>query len=74
MHLAYLVKHWKIIEEELKMYAINYKNYKGGINNLIIAIDDETGITATSTKSKEQAIKNLKRQLLKYERLNNIHK
>lgn len=56
------------------MYAINYKNYKGGINNLIIAIDDETGITATSTKSKEQAIKNLKRQLLKYERLNNIHK
>lgn len=56
------------------MYAITYENYKGGINNLIVAIDDETGITATSTKSKEQVIKNLKRLLLKYERLNNIHK
>lgn len=31
------------------MYTITYENYKGGINNLIVAIDDETGITATST-------------------------
>ncbi len=48
------------------MHTISYENYKGGVNNLIIVTDDETGITATSTKSKEQAIKNLKRQLRKF--------
>ena len=38
------------------MVYITFRNYKGGINNLIIASDSETGLTATSTKSKEAAI------------------
>lgn len=38
------------------MTYITYRNYKGGIDNLIVATDSETGLTATSTKSKEAAI------------------
>lgn len=41
------------------MTYIRTANYKGGINNLYIATDDKTGISATSTKSKEKAIVNL---------------
>lgn len=40
---------------------ISYANYKGGINNLIIVRDD-AGNVATSQKSLDQAIKNLKRK------------
>ena len=40
---------------------ISYANYKGGINNLIIVRDD-AGNVATSLKSLDQAIKNLKRK------------
>lgn len=40
-----------------------YENYKGGTNNLVVVEKD--GIRATSTVSKEQAIKNLERKLSK---------
>lgn len=40
---------------------INYINYKGGINNLCI-VADNAGRYATSTKGKEQALKNFKRK------------
>ena len=40
---------------------IKYMNYKGGINNLIVVFD-LAGVYATSTKSKEQAIKNYRRK------------
>lgn len=39
---------------------IRHENYKGGINNLIIAQEYDTGLFATSKISVEQAIKNLK--------------
>lgn len=45
------------------MIYITFSNYKGGINNLIIAVDSETGLTATSTKSKEAAIVRLNRKI-----------
>ncbi|MDE7245549.1 MAG: hypothetical protein K2O18_16470 [Oscillospiraceae bacterium] len=41
------------------MTYIHYRNYKGGVNNLCIARDSETGLVATSTKGKERAILNL---------------
>lgn len=41
--------------------TVSYRNYKGGINNLIVVSDDK-GNTATSTKDLQQAIKNLKRK------------
>ncbi len=45
---------------------ITYKNYRGGINNLIVVHD---GLyVATSTKSIAQAMKNLKRKEKKHER------
>lgn len=48
---------------------ITYKNYKGGINNLIVITEHLNpyinGITATSTKSVEHAIKNFKRKYAK---------
>lgn len=47
------------------MYYISLGNYKGGINNLYIATDYETGIFATSIKSKSKAIYNLDRKLSK---------
>ncbi len=49
------------------MTYITYRNYKGGINNLIIATDSKTGLTATSTKSKEAAIVRLDRKITKYQ-------
>ncbi len=39
---------------------VTYESYKGGVNNLAVAIDAKTGEWATSTISKERAIKNLK--------------
>lgn len=39
---------------------ISYKNYKGGINNLIVA-SDNAGNVGTSQKSVDQALKNLER-------------
>lgn len=42
---------------------IRYENYKGGINNLIIAQDGYFGEYATSRKSEKQAINNLKAKL-----------
>lgn len=38
------------------MIFIRYRNYKGGVNNLCVAVDSETGLIATSTKGKERAI------------------
>lgn len=40
---------------------INYVNYNGGINNLCTVFDN-MGRYASSTKGKEQAIKNFKRK------------
>ena len=45
------------------MIYITYCNYKGGINNLIVATDSETGLTATSIKSKEAAIVRLDQKI-----------
>lgn len=44
-----------------KMF-VTYKNYKGGINNLIV-VSDNKGRFATSLISIEQAIKNYKRKI-----------
>lgn len=41
------------------MTYIHYENYKGGVNNLCVACDSETGLIATSVKGKERAILNL---------------
>lgn len=41
------------------MTYIHYQNYKGGVNNLCVARDSETGLVATSIKGKERAILNL---------------
>lgn len=41
------------------MTYIDYENYKGGVNNLCVARDSETGLVSTSTVSKERAILNL---------------
>lgn len=48
---------------------ITYKNYKGGINNLIVVTEHLNpyikGITVTSTKSIKHAINNFKRKYKK---------
>ena len=49
------------------MIYITYCNYKGGINNLIVATDSKTGLTATSTKSKEAAIVRLDRKIAQHQ-------
>ena len=41
------------------MTYIHYENYRGGVNNLCVATDSETGLVATSTKGKERAVLNL---------------
>lgn len=41
---------------------VSFKNYKGGINNLIV-ISDEKGIYATSLKDVKTALKNYERKL-----------
>lgn len=45
------------------MIVVTYENYKGGVNNLAVAIETKTGNRATSTRGKDQAIKNLRRKL-----------
>ena len=45
------------------MMYVYIKSYDGGNNNLFVAVASETGESATSIKSPEQAIKNLKRKL-----------
>ena len=41
------------------MIVVTYENYKGGTNNLAVAIETKTGNRATSTHGKDQAIENL---------------
>ena len=43
------------------MTYIHYENYRGGVNNLCVARDSKTGAVATSTKGKERAVQNLRR-------------
>lgn len=45
------------------MTYIHYENYRGGVNNLYVAIDGKTGMAATSTKGREQAQRNLHRKI-----------
>lgn len=45
------------------MIVVTYESYKGGVNNLAIAIETKTGSRATSTHGKERAIGNLRRKL-----------
>lgn len=45
------------------MTFIHWENFKGGVNNLCVARDSETGLVATSTKGKEAAMKNLRRAI-----------
>lgn len=42
------------------------KNYRGGVNNLWVAVDAKTGIDGTSEISKEAAISNLRRNLRRW--------
>ena len=44
------------------MILTYYESHGGGVNNLAVALDKESGICAASTKGKEAAIRNLKRQ------------
>ncbi len=43
--------------------VVTYVSYKGGVNNLAVAIYLETGEFATSAINKERAISNLKRKI-----------
>ncbi len=45
------------------MLYISYQNYKGGVNNLCVAYDINSGLTATSTHGKYKAIENLNRKI-----------
>ena len=45
---------------------INFVNYKGGINNLIV-VSDNKGNYATSQKDVKTAIKNYKRRIKKWQ-------
>lgn len=45
------------------MIVVTYESYKGGVNNLAVAIETKTGSRATSTHGKERAIGNLRRKL-----------
>ena len=45
------------------MIYTHYINYRGGVNNLCVAIDSKTGVAATSTKGKERAVQNLRRKM-----------
>lgn len=47
------------------MILASYESHKGGVNNIAVATDTKTGAFATSTKGKERAIQNLRRQLKK---------
>ena len=43
------------------MILTYYESHGGGVNNLAVALDEESGIRATSTKGKEAAVRNLQR-------------
>ena len=45
------------------MMAIHYMSVNGGVNNLAVATDTETGETSVSFIDKEHAIRSLKRRL-----------
>lgn len=45
------------------MIVVTYESYKGGVNNLAVAIETKTGSRATSTCGKERTIRNLQRKL-----------
>ena len=45
------------------MIYIHYENHKGGVNNLCVAHDSDSGVTATSIKGKYSAIENLNRKI-----------
>jgi hypothetical protein len=45
------------------MMYVYIESFGGGVNNLFVAVASETGESATSRKSPEQAIRNLKRKL-----------
>lgn len=45
------------------MILVYYESYKGGVNNLAVAIDTKTGKRATSTKGRETAANNLRRMV-----------
>lgn len=44
------------------MILVHYESHNGGVNNIAVATDTKTGDFATSTKGKEQAIRNLRRR------------
>ncbi len=50
---------------DINNVIVSYENYKGGINNLIVARYGFNGEIATSQISKERAIYNLKRKITK---------
>lgn len=41
------------------MIVVYYENHRGGVNNLAVALDRETGYSATSLNGKASAIRNL---------------
>lgn len=45
------------------MIVVTYESYKGGVNNLAVAIETKTGSRATSARGKERVIGNLRRKL-----------
>ena len=45
------------------MLFISYENYKGGVNNLCVAFDSDTGLKATSIHGKYAAVQNLNRKI-----------
>lgn len=44
------------------MMYVYIESFCGGVNNLFVAVESETGESATSRKIPEQAIRNLKRK------------
>lgn len=55
------------------MTYIHYENYKGGVNNLCVARDSETGLVATSTRGKERAILNLDHKITLHRKEKQAH-
>ncbi len=51
------------------MILVSYESHKGGVNNVAVATDTKTGAFATSTKGKERAIQNLRRQTKRHQLL-----
>lgn len=47
------------------MITVHYESHNGGVNNVAVATDTKTGAFATSTKGKERAVQNLRRQTTK---------